>query len=157
MLQDCLRKRPFIRPDTQADAGASRIASDHPVTSFLDEPGEGTHSLCDEPVISPSQFVVLQSSFESNRDPFREEQEALARRCDIGLEQTYEWFTYWNHQNNECKRSSEQGDEGKKRWKGFTCGEEGRLAPSSVVPGGMSFNCCRVACGNAPSYARHAS
>ena len=103
---------PLHTPDSQADAGASQAAGGHPVT-FSDETEGGAHSLCDEPVISLRKYRVLRVLFESNRNPSREKKEELARRCGIGLEQIDAWFTYWNHQNNECKRGNEKGDEEK--------------------------------------------
>ena len=103
---------PLHTPDSQADAGASQAAGGHPVT-FSDETEGGAHSLCDEPVISLRKYRVLRVLFESNRNPSREKKEELARRCGIGLEQIDAWFTYWNHQNNECKRGNEKGAEEK--------------------------------------------
>ena len=128
---------PRHTPDTQADAGASRVASDHPVT-FSDETGEGTHSPCDEPVISLRKYRVLETLFKLNSYPSREEKEAMAGKSGIGLEQINEWFAHWNHQNNACKRSSEKGDEEKNAGKALpvTPKEDSprALSPRAVCP-----------------------
>ena len=99
-------------PDMQVDAGASRIVSGHPVT-FPDGTGEGAHLLPGMPAVSSRQHAVLRSAYESGKCTSRDQKEKLAKLCGLEFKQVTEWFSYWHHQNDECKRSSKKEDEEK--------------------------------------------
>ena len=122
-------------PDMQADAGASRVASGHPVT-FSDETGGGAHLLPGMPAVSSRQQAVLRRAYESGQWTSREKQERLAGICSLELKQVTEWFSYWHNQNNECEHSSEKGDEAKNAGKALpvmTKGDSPRVLSSRAA------------------------
>ena len=122
-------------PDMQADAGASRVASGHPVT-FSDETGGGAHLLPGMLAVSSRQHVALKRAYESGQWTSREKQERLAEICSLELKQVTEWFSYWHNQNNECEHSSEKGDEAKNAGKALpvmTKGDSPRVLSSRAA------------------------
>ena len=81
-------------------------------------------------VFRPSQLVVLQSSFESNGYPSREEREVLAKQCGLKLRQVNSWFGNQRNRDQPGWKGNEKG----KHWKGFTCGYEGKTRPGVARP-----------------------
>ena len=139
-------------PDTQADAGARRVASGHPVT-FSDEAGEGSSLPRRKGFrFSPDQVAVLQRSFESNRYPSREKKEELARQCNTDLRRVMVWFSDKRRRDNQCKRSSEKGDEEKNTGKALP------VTPKEDLPRVLSSRAaCPSIAGSPAKKARHTS
>ena len=93
-------------PGLQADVGASRTESSHPVT-FSDETGRDGYLSTRIP-FHPDQRAVLESFYASNKYPSREEKEKLARLLDTDIMRVVEWFADRRRLKNKRNRSSEK-------------------------------------------------
>ena len=140
-------------PDMQADAGASRVASGHPVT-FSDETGGGAHLLPGMPAVSSRQQAVPEISCksESSEYPSRMETDALTGLCDSDETQVVAWFRDWCSQGKRSKKGNKKGN----AEKALTVTQKEDSPCVLSVPGSMFFD-RRIVCGNDSSYARPAS
>ena len=98
-------------PGLQADVGASRTASSHPVT-FSDETGGGRY-LPKRTPFRPDQRAVLESAYELNDYPSRQKKEELAKLLEVPIIRVVEWFADRRRPRNNLNRSSEKGNKEK--------------------------------------------
>ena len=123
-------------PGLQADVGASRTASSHPVT-FSDETGEDRYLPRKRLPFRPDQRAVLESAYELNDYPPRRKKEELARILGTTLTRVMRWFTARRSPDNKRNRGIEKGNKKK------NTGEALPVTPKEGSSGALSS---RTAC-----------